>query len=147
MGHARAYLSFDIFRRVLSSYFNYGSLLLSPRVHLVSILLSDLLYIMNITNIDDKIIKRARQNHLYERYLTTNRSNASQVFEDVNRACQHFEIKRQAENDIDKQKMMTDIVSFFKFPTFRCLFNWPLVNKSECSRSSRGRSTCEEHSN
>lgn len=25
MGHARAYLSFDIFRRVLSKYFNYGS--------------------------------------------------------------------------------------------------------------------------
>jgi len=41
MGHARAYLSFDIVRRVLTNYFKY-----------------DLLYVMNITDIDDKIIKR-----------------------------------------------------------------------------------------
>ena len=41
MGHARAYLSFDIVRRVLTDYFNY-----------------DVLYVMNITDIDDKIIKR-----------------------------------------------------------------------------------------
>ena len=41
MGHARAYLSFDIVRRVLVDYFNY-----------------DVLYVMNITDIDDKIIKR-----------------------------------------------------------------------------------------
>lgn len=41
MGHARSYLSLDILRRVLSQYFNY-----------------DVLYVMNITDIDDKIIKR-----------------------------------------------------------------------------------------
>jgi cysteinyl-tRNA synthetase len=41
MGHARAYLSFDIVRRVLTDYFNY-----------------DMLHVMNITDIDDKIIKR-----------------------------------------------------------------------------------------
>jgi cysteinyl-tRNA synthetase len=49
MGHARTYLSFDILRRVLQNYFGY-----------------DLFYVMNITDIDDKIIKRARQNHLYQ---------------------------------------------------------------------------------
>eukprot|EP00866_Antonospora_locustae_P002085 jgi/Antlo1/2085/223 len=42
LGHARTYVSFDIIRRVLSEYFGY---------HVV--------YVMNITNIDDKIIKRA----------------------------------------------------------------------------------------
>lgn len=41
IGHARAYLSFDILRRVLQDYFGY-----------------DIQYIMNITDIDDKIIKR-----------------------------------------------------------------------------------------
>ena len=41
MGHARAYLSFDILRRVLEFYFGY-----------------EVLYVMNITDIDDKIIKR-----------------------------------------------------------------------------------------
>lgn len=41
MGHARAYLSFDILRRVMQHYFGY-----------------DVHYVMNITDIDDKIIKR-----------------------------------------------------------------------------------------
>lgn len=29
----------------------------------------DVLYVMNITDIDDKIIKRARQNYLYDKYI------------------------------------------------------------------------------
>lgn len=41
MGHARAYLSFDILRRVMKDYFGY-----------------DIQFVMNITDIDDKIIKR-----------------------------------------------------------------------------------------
>lgn len=55
MGHARTYLSFDILRRVLQNYFGY-----------------DVFYVMNITDIDDKIIKRARQNHLYDNYVDQN---------------------------------------------------------------------------
>ncbi|EDW74680.1 uncharacterized protein Dwil_GK15775 [Drosophila willistoni] len=51
MGHARSYISFDILRRILSNYFGYN-------IH----------YVMNITDIDDKIIKRARQNHLFNEY-------------------------------------------------------------------------------
>ncbi|KAH8277702.1 hypothetical protein KR018_003747 [Drosophila ironensis] len=51
MGHARSYISFDILRRILANYFGY-------QIH----------YVMNITDIDDKIIKRARQNHLFEQY-------------------------------------------------------------------------------
>jgi cysteinyl-tRNA synthetase len=50
MGHARAYLSFDILRRILESHFGY-----------------DVLLVMNVTNIDDKIIQRAaesRRHHL-----------------------------------------------------------------------------------
>ncbi|ESL07604.1 cysteinyl-tRNA synthetase [Trypanosoma rangeli SC58] len=43
MGHARAYLTFDILRRIMEDYFGY-----------------QVLYQMNITDIDDKIIKRAR---------------------------------------------------------------------------------------
>ncbi|XP_020800990.1 cysteine--tRNA ligase, cytoplasmic [Drosophila serrata] len=53
MGHARSYISFDILRRILSKYFGY-------HIH----------YVMNITDIDDKIIKRARQNHLFEEYAS-----------------------------------------------------------------------------
>lgn len=40
----RTYLSFDIIRRILQDYFRY-----------------DVTYVMNITDIDDKIIMRARE--------------------------------------------------------------------------------------
>jgi cysteinyl-tRNA synthetase len=51
MGHARAYLTFDILRRVMEDYFNF-----------------DLLFQINITDVDDKIILRARQNKLIKDY-------------------------------------------------------------------------------
>lgn len=47
IGHARTYISFDIIRRVLRDYFKY-----------------DVLFVMNITNIDDKIIKRAAERNI-----------------------------------------------------------------------------------
>lgn len=48
MGHARAYLTFDILRRIMMNYFKY-----------------DIKYQINITDIDDKIILRSRQNKLF----------------------------------------------------------------------------------
>ncbi|KAJ8931751.1 hypothetical protein NQ314_015283 [Rhamnusium bicolor] len=72
MGHARSYITFDILRRVLSDYFHY-----------------DVFYAMNITDIDDKIIKRARQNYLFEKYASEKRSletvitDAKQVLENL----------------------------------------------------------------
>ena len=51
-GHARAYVSFDIVRRVLEDWFNLD-------VHLV----------MNVTDVDDKIIARARRKVVLETYL------------------------------------------------------------------------------
>jgi cysteinyl-tRNA synthetase len=51
MGHARAYLTFDILRRIMEDYFQF-----------------DLLYQVNITDVDDKIILRARQNKLMADY-------------------------------------------------------------------------------
>ncbi|KAJ1566147.1 hypothetical protein HK096_007290 [Nowakowskiella sp. JEL0078] len=47
MGHARTYMSFDILRRIMEDYFGY-----------------DVTYVMNITDVDDKIILAARQQHL-----------------------------------------------------------------------------------
>ncbi|KAL8589222.1 hypothetical protein ACOMHN_017024 [Nucella lapillus] len=65
MGHARSYISFDILRRVMTDYFKY-----------------DVFYCMNVTDIDDKIILRARQNYLLEQYR--NRQNtAKQVLADI----------------------------------------------------------------
>lgn len=49
MGHARAYLTFDILRRIMVNHFGY-----------------DVTYQINITDIDDKIILRSRQNKLFD---------------------------------------------------------------------------------
>ncbi|XP_066592914.1 cysteine--tRNA ligase, cytoplasmic [Prorops nasuta] len=93
MGHARSYISFDIMRRVLSNYFGYN-----------------ILYVMNITDIDDKIIKRARQNYLYDKYL--NESNGLQeVLLDVKNAITAFENKIYSTKDQDKKTMSSLILS------------------------------------
>ena len=47
IGHARNYIAFDIVRRVMLDYFGF-----------------DIMYVMNITDIDDKIILRTHRNHL-----------------------------------------------------------------------------------
>jgi cysteinyl-tRNA synthetase len=52
IGHARNYVTFDIIRRVLEDYFGYN-----------------VTYIMNVTDVDDKIILRARRNHVLEHLL------------------------------------------------------------------------------
>lgn len=49
MGHARTYLTFDILRRIMVNYFGY-----------------DVKYQINITDIDDKIILKSRQNSLFD---------------------------------------------------------------------------------
>ncbi|XP_063464127.1 cysteine--tRNA ligase, cytoplasmic isoform X11 [Pan paniscus] len=91
MGHARSYISFDILRRVLKDYFKF-----------------DVFYCMNITDIDDKIIKRARQNHLFEQYREK-RPEAAQVLEDVQAALKPFSVKLNETTDPDKKQMLERI--------------------------------------
>ncbi|KAF6332655.1 hypothetical protein mRhiFer1_002118 [Rhinolophus ferrumequinum] len=88
MGHARSYISFDILRRVLRDYFKF-----------------DVFYCMNITDIDDKIIKRARQNCLFERYRER-RPPAAQLLEDVHTALKSFSVKLDETTDPDKKQML-----------------------------------------
>lgn len=52
MGHARNYVSIDINRRIMSEYFGY-----------------DIKFVQNVTDIDDKIIIRARQNYLFDNFI------------------------------------------------------------------------------
>ena len=59
IGHARNYVTFDIVRRVLEDYFGYN-----------------VTYIMNVTDVDDKIILRARRNHLVAQFLQQERQPA-----------------------------------------------------------------------
>ncbi|KDQ18769.1 hypothetical protein BOTBODRAFT_28275 [Botryobasidium botryosum FD-172 SS1] len=55
IGHARNYVTQDIIRRILVDYFGY-----------------EIQFVMNITDIDDKIILRARQTHLLNDFRSQN---------------------------------------------------------------------------
>lgn len=88
MGHARSYISFDILRRILKNYFKY-----------------DVFYCMNITDIDDKIIKRARQNYLLEQYREK-KPSAAQILQDVLTARTPFKAKLAETTDPDKKQML-----------------------------------------
>ncbi|PAV86186.1 hypothetical protein WR25_05337 [Diploscapter pachys] len=90
MGHARTYLGMDILRRVMMDYFNY-----------------DVQFVMNITDIDDKIIKRARQRYLLTNYLDESQEapDVKKVCSDVLEALEHFKKKYDDELDPDKKKM------------------------------------------
>ncbi|XP_043915332.1 cysteine--tRNA ligase, cytoplasmic [Protopterus annectens] len=92
MGHARSYISFDILRRILKDYFKY-----------------DLFYCMNITDIDDKIIKRARQNYLFEQYQKK-KPDPSKLLEDVKTALKPFTAKLAGTTDPDKKQMLERIL-------------------------------------
>ncbi|XP_064472265.1 cysteine--tRNA ligase, cytoplasmic-like [Ornithodoros turicata] len=89
MGHARSYISFDILRRVLTNYFGY-----------------DVFYVMNITDIDDKIIKRARQNHLFENYKNNTERTLRMLVADVRTATDQYRKKAEIEEDPDKKVML-----------------------------------------
>ncbi|XP_065259030.1 cysteine--tRNA ligase, cytoplasmic [Emys orbicularis] len=96
MGHARSYISFDILRRVLRDYFKY-----------------DVFYCINITDIDDKIIKRARQNYLFEQYREK-KPPAVQLFEDVQIASKPFSAMLNDTTDPDKKHMLERIQNAVK---------------------------------
>ena len=88
----RSYISFDILRRVLSDYFGY-----------------DVLYVMNITDIDDKIIKRARQHYLYEKYVEENHSLNS-ILDDVKEVMSNFENVVRTTSSADKKCMLEQML-------------------------------------
>jgi len=87
MGHARCYVSFDIIRRILKNYFGYK-----------------VVYVMNITDIDDKIIQRARQHYLFSHYVEQDYP-LSNIISDINKSLKKLETKIEKEEDIDKKKM------------------------------------------
>ena len=51
MGHSRNYVNLDVIRRVLEDYFGFN-----------------VLFVQNVTDVDDKIILRARRLHLLHDY-------------------------------------------------------------------------------
>ncbi|TPX51747.1 cysteine---tRNA ligase [Synchytrium endobioticum] len=77
LGHARNYMSFDILRRILQDYFGY-----------------DVLYVMNITDIDDKIIIGARHEFLFEQFKNTHIKMTPELKDEVRTAWANFVDKR-----------------------------------------------------
>ncbi|CAG8517195.1 7665_t:CDS:10 [Paraglomus occultum] len=73
VGHARLYVTVDILRRVLTDYFNY-----------------DVLFVMNITDIDDKIIVRARHNLLFEEFKSSITSLTRDLITQIKKALQFY---------------------------------------------------------
>lgn len=95
MGHARNYISVDVIRRILQNYFNY-----------------DIFFVQNVTDIDDKIIRRARQNHLFEEYhkRIVGTNDFAQLKKDINSALNQMKIRIENENDPDKKNMLVKMV-------------------------------------
>ena len=85
MGHARAYLTMDILRRILEDYFGY-----------------EVFMQVNVTDVDDKIIKRARVNRLLADYVARREGEAdsaaalSAVRKDASEAAAAFGAKMRA---------------------------------------------------
>ncbi|KIJ54675.1 hypothetical protein M422DRAFT_24582 [Sphaerobolus stellatus SS14] len=66
MGHARNYVTQDYIRRILTDYFGY-----------------DVHFVMNITDIDDKIIQRSRRNHLLKQLISRTTALTDELIEQV----------------------------------------------------------------
>lgn len=96
MGHARSYVSFDILRRVMQDYFGYP-----------------VKYVMNITDIDDKIIKRARTRYLVKKYKES-QVTKDKLVEDIFSAMEHHNSIIAATTDPDKLKMLVEEVQKVK---------------------------------
>jgi cysteinyl-tRNA synthetase len=80
LGHARTYLAFDMIRRVLENFFGYN-----------------ILCVMNVTDVDDKIILRARRNYLLKQYRESKPSLAQVMadgFAELAAAQSKFEAKK-----------------------------------------------------
>jgi cysteinyl-tRNA synthetase len=73
IGHARNYITFDIIRRILTDYFNYN-----------------VFSVMNITDIDDKIIVKARKNYLYQQYVNNHSVFDNEVKNTVLKSIQYM---------------------------------------------------------
>lgn len=62
---------------------------------------------MNITDIDDKIIKRARQNYLFDRYANKlTKVSLNQLIDDQNEIWTAFEQICEKNTDVDKKSML-----------------------------------------
>jgi len=99
MGHARTFITFDILRRIMQDYFNY-----------------DVNYVMNVTDIDDKIILRARQTYLVKQ----KKEQSNQLNEKIVKEIEGYllEYMKKQFNDFLSSKKNTEVTSINDITTF-----------------------------
>ena len=94
LGHARNYLAFDIVRRVMEDYFGY-----------------QIVYVMNITDIEDKIILRARRNHIMAAYLAGEGKDTGRLLGDATAALGAEVAKRRADVEAAEASTQAELAS------------------------------------
>ncbi|KAJ3275281.1 hypothetical protein HDV01_001008 [Terramyces sp. JEL0728] len=77
LGHARNYITFDIIRRIMEDFFKF-----------------DVLYVLNITDIDDKIIVNARQHYLFSKFKKEHPTLNNELLKKLNEALEFYVNKR-----------------------------------------------------
>jgi len=85
-------MTFDIIRRILQDYFGY-----------------DVFFVQNVTDIDDKIIKRARQRYLFQEYqdeVQQGAVNKEIVVKDIQEGIKLLKEAIQKEESADKKSML-----------------------------------------
>ncbi|KAI1626925.1 cysteinyl-tRNA synthetase [Exophiala viscosa] len=99
LGHARNYVTTDIIRRLLRDYFHFK-----------------VKFVMNITDVDDKIILRGRQRHLYEEYKKEHRYIDDKVRQFARDAWGHYvekNLKRIVPSTLATPETFDGIVEHF----------------------------------
>lgn len=69
----------------------------------------DIFYVMNITDIDDKIIKRARQQYLYDKYVKE-KKGLSDIIDDATQVVNYYEVVVKETTDPDKKNVMQKLL-------------------------------------
>ncbi|KAH9946950.1 cysteinyl-tRNA synthetase [Amylocystis lapponica] len=87
MGHARNYVTQDVLRRIMSDYFGY-----------------DVHFVMNITDIDDKIILRARQTHLVDKFRDETTSLSRELLEQLHDAWAAYVASKVSEGLLEQDR-------------------------------------------
>ncbi|CAF3376738.1 unnamed protein product, partial [Rotaria sp. Silwood2] len=88
IGHSRYYVLVDIIRRVIQFYFGF-----------------QVSFFMNIMDIDDEIVKRAREKHLIQNYIDDGSIMIEKIIEDCQLALKHVKDIRSHKTDKDEQEM------------------------------------------
>ncbi|KAF2664157.1 hypothetical protein BT63DRAFT_102389 [Microthyrium microscopicum] len=99
LGHARNYVSTDILRRIMKDYFGF-----------------QVKFVMNITDVDDKIILRGRQQYLLEKYKMEHDRIDDSLVADTNHAFTQYIQKNLPllPSDTTPENLEAEVIHYYK---------------------------------